>query len=131
MTERSFDLIMRGFDLWNRGDVDATLELIHPDVEWVTGDVIFDADPVYRGHEGLRRFWADFMGAFEAISVEPLDHRERGDEVVIKVRFRARGRDGVTADLEVNQRYTLRDGKLARFEAYETWDEALAAAGLA
>lgn len=129
MTE-GFDLIMRGFERWNRGDVDSTLDLIHPDVVWVTGDVIFDADPVYYGHEGLRRFWVDFMGAFEAISVEPLEHRAAGDEVVIKVRFLAEGRDGVTGDLEVYQRYSLRDGKLARFEAYPSWDEALAAAGL-
>jgi ketosteroid isomerase-like protein len=130
VTDGGFDLIMRGFERWNRGDIDATLDLIHPDVEWVTGGIIPDADPVYRGHAGVRRFFADFMGAFEAISIEPLDHREAGDEVVMKVRFQARGREGVTADLEVGQHYILHDGKLARFEAYASWEEALAAAGL-
>jgi ketosteroid isomerase-like protein len=131
MTEGNLELIMRGFELWNRGDIEGTLGLIQPDVEWRAGDVILDADAVYRGHEGVRRFWTDFMGAFEAISVEPLDQKAAGDEVVIKARFQARGREGVTADLEVYQRYTLRDGKLARFEAYPSWEDALAAAGLA
>jgi ketosteroid isomerase-like protein len=131
MSDENFELVMRGFELWNRGEVESTLELLHPDVEWWPGDVILDADEVYRGHDGVRRFFTDFMGAFEAISVEPLEVRSHGDEVVIKARFQGWGREGVAGDLEVFQRYTIRDGKLARFEAYPSWEEALAAAGLA
>jgi ketosteroid isomerase-like protein len=124
------ELVLRGLQLWNREDIDSTLDLIHPDIEWRPGDVFLDADEVCRGHDGVRRFWADFMGPFEAISLEPLEQEAAGDEVVIRGRFLARGRQGITADLEVYQRYTFRAGKLARFEAYSSWDEALAAAGL-
>ena len=93
--------------------------------------MILDADPLYEGHAGVLRFWEEFRGAFESISVEPLEWKAKADEVVIRARFRARGREGVTADLEVFHRYTMRDGKLVRFQAYPSWDEALTAAGLA
>lgn len=131
MTEHNFETIMRAYELWNRGDEEATLEFIEPDVEWRPGPVILDADTLYEGHAGVLRFWEEFRGAFESISIEPLEWKATGDEVVIRARFRARGREGVAADLEVFHRYTMPSGKLARFQAYPSWDEALAAAGLA
>jgi ketosteroid isomerase-like protein len=131
VTTENFETIMRGFELWNRGEVEATLEFIEPGVEWRPGPVILDADELYEGHQGVLRFWEEFRGAFDAISVEPLEWKAQGDEVVIRCRFQARGREGVTADLQVFHRYTMRDGMLYRFQAYPSWDEALAAAGLA
>jgi ketosteroid isomerase-like protein len=131
MSDPHVELVMQGWERWNRGDMEGALELVHPDVEWRPGQLLLDVDEVYLGHEGVRRFWAEFMTPFESIAIEPLRHASEGDEVVINARFRARGRDGVTADVEVFQRYTVRDGKLAGFHAYPSWEAALAAAGLA
>jgi ketosteroid isomerase-like protein len=131
MSESNFDLVMSGWERWNRGDMDGALELVHADVEWRPGQLLLDVDEVYRGHDGVRRFWAEFMTPFESISIEPIRHASEGEELVIHALFRARGRDGVTAEVEVFQRYTVRDGKLAHFQAYPGWDEALAGAGLA
>ena len=130
MSDDNLALVMRGWELWNRRDIDGALELIHPDVEWRPGPLLLDVDEVYRGHEGVRRFWDEFMAPFDSISVEPERHASAGGEVVIQAHFRARGREGVTGEVTVHHRYTIRDGKLALFHAYPSWEEAVAAAGL-
>jgi ketosteroid isomerase-like protein len=131
MSDANLQLVMRGWELWNRGDMEGALELVHPDVEWRPGPLLLDVEKLYRGRDGVRRFWDEFMTPFESISIEPVRHASEGEEVVIEGHFTARGREGVTGDVSVYHRYTLRDGRLARFQAYPSWEEALAAAGLA
>ncbi len=48
-----------------------------------------------------------------------------GETLVAEVRFRAQGREGMAVDLTVGQRYVLRDGRIARFQAYGSYGEAL------
>jgi ketosteroid isomerase-like protein len=130
MTESNLDVILRGLELWNAGDFEDALELVHPDLEWRPGPVFPDLDDVYRGHEGLMLFWDEFSGPFATVSLEPRRRFAERDEVVIEAHFEARGREGVEVDMDVAQRYQMRDGKLARFEGYERLEDALAAAGL-
>jgi ketosteroid isomerase-like protein len=131
MSDRNFDVVLRGYERWNRSDFAGALEFIHPDVEWRPGPLLLDVDELYEGHEGVLRFWDEFMTPFESISIEPVRHVSGGDEVVVQALFQARGREGVTGKIEVFHRYTIRDGKLVRFQAYLGWDQAVAAAGLA
>jgi hypothetical protein len=70
------------------------------------------------------------QGRFESVTLEPGRRTSGGDEVVIEAHFLARGRHGADVDIHAYQRYTLRDGKLVRFEAYPSWEEAIAASGL-
>ncbi|HEX2233657.1 MAG TPA: nuclear transport factor 2 family protein [Thermoleophilaceae bacterium] len=131
MSEDNLRIVLAGLKLWNQGRFEEALELVHPDLEWRPGELFIDVDEVYRGHEGLMRFWEEFMLPFESITLQPARRAAGGDEVVIEAHFFARGRHGTDVDVHAYQRYTMRDGKLARFEAYPTWDEAMAAAGLA
>jgi ketosteroid isomerase-like protein len=131
MSEQNLAIILRGLELWNAGDFEQALELVHPDLEWRPGPLLLDVDQVYRGHEGLLRFWEEFASPFETAILEPARRVTGGDEVVVEAYFDARGREGVEVDVDAFQRYTVRDGKLARFQAYGSLEEALAAAGLA
>jgi SnoaL-like domain len=99
-------------------------------VEWRTGEVLPDVDPAYHGHEGIRRFFSDFMAPWEWISVEPDRVAAGDDQVVIEAHFRARGRQGIEVDLVVGQLYVIRDELVLRFEGHPSFDEALTAAGL-
>jgi ketosteroid isomerase-like protein len=130
MSEGNLEQVLRGYDRWNHGDFAGALEFIHPDVEWRPGALLVDVDELYEGHDGVLRFWDEFMTPFESIAIEPIRHVTGGDEVVIQAHFQARGRGGVTGKIEVFHHYTLRDGKLIRFQAYPGWEEALAGAGL-
>jgi ketosteroid isomerase-like protein len=130
MTDSNLDVVLRGIELWNAGHIEDALEVVHSDLEWRPGEVFPDFDDVYRGHEGLLRFWEEFSAPFDAVLLEPLRRHAEGDDVVIEARFEAQGREGVEVEMVVAQRYQMRHGKLVRFEAYSTWDEAMAAAGL-
>jgi ketosteroid isomerase-like protein len=130
MSEDNLRIVLGGLELWNQGRFDEALELIHPDLEWRPGGVFPDLVGVYHGHEGLMRFWDEFSSVFETVSLEPRRRFAEGDEVVVEAHFEARGRDGVEVDMEVAQRYRMRDGKLALFEGYDRLEDALRAAGL-
>jgi ketosteroid isomerase-like protein len=34
MPEDNVDLVRRGYEAWNSGDIDAVLSLVDPDIEW-------------------------------------------------------------------------------------------------
>ncbi len=92
-------------------------------------------DEVYRGHEGVRRFWAAFVEPWEEIRIgvaEVLAATGSGEDgtITVKARFRARGRDEIELDLDVFQVWRVRAGKLIEFRAFTTADEALAVAGI-
>jgi ketosteroid isomerase-like protein len=120
------------FDAWNRGDWQQTLAYIREDVVWKTGNLMPDVDAVYKGHEGVRRFWRDFSEPWDQISItleEILDEQEA--QLFVVVRFRARGREGIKVDMPFFQVYRYdEDGLLAEFKASVDEDEARREAGL-
>lgn len=125
-------VVRRGFTAWNARDVDQALAGIHPDIEWVTAGMFPDVDPVYHGHDGVRRFWREFVEPWESIEIEDERLVDLPDGLLVLARFRARGREGLELDLRVGQRFTLdEDGEVVAFKAYASHEDALAAIGAA
>jgi ketosteroid isomerase-like protein len=90
-------------------------------------------DDVYEGHEGVRRFWRQWLSSWEWVEFEQERYIDAGDQVVVFQRTHARGRtSGVQTDFgDYAQVWTLRDGKVVRVQFYTDRAEALAAAGVA
>jgi ketosteroid isomerase-like protein len=127
------DHVRPSIDAWNTGDLESAIELIDPEIEWRTARVFPDISPVYRGLAEVRKFWATFVEPWEDIRLEVeevLHERGTPDDglVVIRARFRARGREGIELDLVVFQMFRLRSGRLVEFEPFLDAGEALAAA---
>jgi ketosteroid isomerase-like protein len=61
MSEENVEAFKRGIAAWNRGDIDATLEVFDPEVEWrPTFQRLLGGDTaVYRGRHGVREFLQD------------------------------------------------------------------------
>ena len=78
MSQR-LDLVTRWYEAWNRDDLDAGLELFHPEVEWHTSGVFPDLDPVYRGHEGLAKVWRQTHDPWEEFRIDMEQFEEQGD----------------------------------------------------
>jgi ketosteroid isomerase-like protein len=129
MSQENVEVVRRGIKAWNRGDMDAMLASLHPDVEYVTG-VFPGLDPVYRGHDGFRKFWQDFVETWESISIDIDALRAASERVLVRMTFNARGRDGVDVHRQVARLVTFRDGVVVRYENYAGWTTALEAAGL-
>ena len=131
---RLLKLLQPGLDAWNTGDLEAALSGIDPEIAWHTAGVFPDIEPVYRGHDGLRRFWATFVEPWECIVLDVAEvlgesGTTEDGRMLTHSRFRARGREGIELDLEVFQLFRVRNGLLVEFRVFAGRDEALAATG--
>ena len=131
MADRGQEIVAslrRIYEAFNRGDFDAAIALMHPELEYVPPG----GQSSLRGAEAVRA-WME-PDAFEENQVEPLEFSIHDNKVLVRQHARARGAgSGIELDLEIWGVWTLNDGGLAtRLEVYLPHQEAeaLEAAGL-
>jgi ketosteroid isomerase-like protein len=124
------ELIRRGYEAFNRGDLEAVFAQLDPEIEWITAPRTPFAG-TYRGPDEVRRLLRDQREAFGEMTMEPYELFENGDKVVAFVRQRATGHaSGAEIEIVVGHMWTVRDGKAVRFEGFPEREKALDAAGL-
>ena len=134
MSQENVEIVRRVYEATAQRDRDAVLELYDPEAEWdVSRDdpmrQMFGTD-VYRGREGFRRFFRKWYEAWEDIRNEPEELIDAGDDVVVVVTDRARGRaSGAEVARTHAAVWTVLDGKVVRVAWFPTRAEALEAAG--
>jgi uncharacterized protein len=131
MPAENLDIVRRGYDAWNRGDLAAVLELVDPSFEWHEAAEVPGGVHVYtRGQ--FKAYLVSLGRLWESFRLEPQELREAGDLVLADVLERARGR---ASGIEVTQRFvhvwTMRDRRACRMRAYLDKREAMRAAGIA
>jgi ketosteroid isomerase-like protein len=84
MSEEHVERFKRGLDAYNRRDIDALLEELHPDVEWhpVLDVVLGGRRTVFRGHEGVRRSIQEEDEALAVYQVEISEIRDLGNGAI-------------------------------------------------
>ena len=130
MSEANVEAVRRGFDAWNRGDVEGWLQPLHPEVEFRTSGLYPGTDPVYRGHDDMRRFWTSFREPWEVLQIRVDETREVDDGVVILGTFEAQARDGMSVQREASWILWLTGDLIAQIQTHTSWQEALEAVGL-
>jgi ketosteroid isomerase-like protein len=104
-------------------------EIFDPDIDWVAPPHSLLASEEYRGYDGVRRFWTQFLSAWDEYRVEVEELIDAGDQVVAVMRL-----SGRTNELEIDEvrssLLTLRNGRIVRIEPFASKDGALEAAGL-
>jgi uncharacterized protein len=133
MSQENVEIVRRIYGAAARRDTESVLELYDPDVEWEmpgpAGRMI--GEGVYRGHEGLRRWFREWYEAWETVEEEIVELIDAGEQVISVVTARGRGRaSGVEIDWQYASVWTIRDGKIARVVVLPSRDKALEAAGL-
>ena len=102
----------------------------HPDVEWVEASERFDSQ-TYHGHEGVRQSLERWLDAWDEYGVEPDRLVDCGDDVFVAFREIARGqKSGANITLRNYAVFTMREGKLARYQEFLDEQPALKAVGL-
>src|SRR5688572_4539800 len=91
MASANVEIIRRGLDAYNRGDVEAVLETADPDIEFVPLRSLVVGGS-YRGHDGIRRFFEDLDEEWEDRLIGNEQFRERGDSVLLLGEFEAKGK---------------------------------------
>jgi ketosteroid isomerase-like protein len=131
VSEENVEVVRQIFDAFNSEDIDLILSFTHRDFE-VEVPPDFSAEPdTYRGHDGMRHYWASFQDAMEEIRFQPERLWDAGQVVVVVMHVTAKGRQ--TA-IPVEQRlvglWTIFDRKAVRVRVYGSQAEALRAVGL-
>ena len=130
MSEENVDLYRRGIEAFNRRDLEAFLALADPDVVGISRVLAIEGGS-YRGHDGTREWWRDLLGVFPEFRIEVVWVRDAGDLTVSELRNSAHGEGGAAALEEfVWQVSEWRDGRVVRWQMYESEEEAIEAAGL-
>jgi ketosteroid isomerase-like protein len=108
---------------------DALGRFLDPEIEWIPVTDSLLAVDSYRGFDGVRRFWGEFLSAWETYRVETPRLDDAGDQVAVVVHIVGR-----THELEVDQTrsslLTVRDGRVVRVQSFADPDAARQAAGL-
>jgi ketosteroid isomerase-like protein len=125
------DMIRKGFAAWSRGDLEGAIDYLDPGIEFLTSGLYPGLDPVYRGHEGFARFFSDFRGPWEDISLDVEQVVEATPRLfVVAGHFRATARDGLLVERPVGVLVTTNNGTITRMQSCPSHEEALEAAGL-
>ncbi len=104
--------------------------ILHSDFEALVVGTL-RGETTYRGFDGLREFWLDWLAPWEAYRTQLEEARDLGDRVLLLVRDFGR-RAGSAQDVVLNGAaiWTIRDGEIVRAEFYSDRSAALTAAGL-
>ena len=120
--------LFRDDDVWAAFTV-AVTPVLHPDFECVAGGMP-DGERIYIGLDGMRAAWRDWTAPWATYRSEVDETVDLGDRVFVLFHDFARLK-GTTEEL--NQApaniWTVRDGKIARWEFYPDWRDALPALG--
>ena len=102
--ERMIAALRRLHDAFNRGDYEAALQLVHPDIELVRPGSM---SPI-KGVAALRE-WLE-PDAIEEQRLEPLEFRVKGDKVLVREHVTGRGAgSGIEIDFVTCIVWTLDD----------------------
>ena len=126
------DLITRMLHEWNEGDVDALVQAFDPEVEVRPALSTFLASMVYRGHEGVRTWYAETNEPWAQLQAEAERFIEAGDRTIVIVALHARVPGGeIDVAARIAHVVTVRGGRIVRLDGYDEPLKALAAVGLA
>ncbi len=132
MSQEGVDISTAAIAALNRDGVEGFLLYCDPAVEWIAPPD-WPEDPVFKGHDGVRRAIALFGEQLDDFHVE-MERVVDVDEDRVVVLLYQSGRikgSGHTLREPLGVATEFREGKATRFRLYFSWQEALAAAGLA
>ena len=130
MSRENVAIVQRFYDAWSRDEFPGPLELMDPEIEYVNPAGAIEPG-TRRGVDAFARAVEKLLESWEFWRTETEDFRTTGDQVAVVVRYRTRGRgSGVDVEGRESALWTLRDGKVVRYEWFHEPTDALEAAGL-
>jgi ketosteroid isomerase-like protein len=131
MSQDNVEIVKEFTRHFQNGDREAWRDYFDPDVIWDTSAATMPMAGIYRGHEGVDRFFREWLGAWASYAIEAREYIDAGESVVIVFRQSGVGRgSGVRTERDFFAVYDLRGSKVARYRQFESREEALEAAGL-
>jgi ketosteroid isomerase-like protein len=131
MSQQNSAVVRRVFDAFNSEDVELVIALTHVDFELEVPPELSAEPDIYRGHDGMRRYWESFRDAMDEIRLHPEQLGSAGESVVVAMHLTAKGRStGIAVEQRPIAVLTICDAKVIRIQTFTTPSLALEAAGL-
>jgi ketosteroid isomerase-like protein len=137
MSQENVEIVRRSSEALNRaianGDVTPVLrDFLDPDIDWRAVEGAVDDVGGMRGHDAVRRYFEDWSGLFDSLTLAPQEFTEVDDaRVMVEQRLSGRAKHtGIETALTFFVIYTIREGRFVKVREYATREEALEAAGL-
>jgi uncharacterized protein len=132
MSLENVELVRRGFEAFNSGDIDRILAFTGADFEIEVPPGLSAEPDTYRGHDGVRRYFHTFDEAMDEVRFQADRSWDAGESVVVDARVSARGKQtAIPVEQRAAQVWTIRAGRVIRIRAYASLSEALESVGLA
>lgn len=109
-------LVLRAYAAFARGDIDAAVRDLAPDVDWVEPEE-FPGGGHHRGPAAVAAYLRASYEGWAELHSEPVAHR-RGDQVVVVHHVWGTLRDGSEAEATVADVFTVEDGRVVLMMAY-------------
>jgi ketosteroid isomerase-like protein len=124
------ELIREAFKLLQSDTYEQVLPLVHEDFEMVTTREVASEPGVYRGPDGVRRWWTSFLEVMDSVNLDAVAFEDvGGGRVIVEFAIRARGQtSGIEAVQPAVAIATVVDGKLKGFEFFTDVELARASA---
>jgi ketosteroid isomerase-like protein len=132
MSKENMQVVQQFYASVTRQDLDGVLDCVHAEIELDWSASRSPWRGVYKGHDGLMRFWTEQIDVMEEFSLSLAEAIEYDRERVLAVTvMRGRGEgSGISTKAAGATLWTFRDGKILSGRLFQTKEEALEAVGL-
>jgi ketosteroid isomerase-like protein len=129
MSEENVEITRRGYEAYSRGDLDAVLDDVHPEM------ITYRADPdgsIFKGPDGFLAAIAEWVEDFDQFTITPKEFIDANEsQVVVRVHQTAVGKQsGASIESDFWFVHTVNAGKITRLDMFVTKGQAQEAAGL-
>ena len=129
MSQENVDLAYRVYEAVNRRDLDALLDLMDDEVEFMS--ILVAVEGGYRRHAGVRRWWESIFEFVPDYAVEVDSVRDLGAVTLATLRPHGHGSaSGARVEQRLSQVIHWHNAKAVRLESFRSEAEALKAVGL-
>jgi ketosteroid isomerase-like protein len=136
MSQENVEIVRMLAEGFQHRQHEQAFELYDPEIEWDSSRMAErqpDNAGVYRGHDGVRAFWRDWLSAWSDLHFEVQELLDAGDDVVLLISGQRQWgrRSGIATEVPpYGMVFTVQSGKVVRVRAYPDQESALEAAGL-
>ena len=134
MSQENVEVVKNASEAWERGDLEAWLEALHPDVVWDSSRFAGLLEgSVYQGRDEVRAFLLDeWRASWDLYEARVEDIVDAGDRVLVLWSQRmVEAGSGIPLEVHTAQLCSVRDGKVIRMDNFTDSGEARKAEGLA
>src|SRR5947207_297207 len=134
MSQENVEVVKNASEAWERGDLEAWLEALHPDVVWDSSRFAGLLEgSVYEGRDEVRAFLLDeWRASWDLYEAHVEDVVDAGDRVLVLWSQRmVEAGSGIPLEVHTAQLCSVRDGKVIRMDNFTDRAEARKAEGLA